>query len=107
MKRYIAIIVFACCFSVSAQTQITIKPGIRAGANFARFSDTDFDFRANFYAGGFAAIKFTRFYTLQPEITYMAQGAKAEFSNPSRNAPKNISVNYISFGVVNKITFNE
>jgi len=109
MKRYVAIIVFACCFSVNAQTQITIKPGIRAGANFSNFTDSDLDFRASFYVGGFAAIKLTRFYTLQPEINYTQQGAKATFSNPelTDHAPEKIEFNYLSLGVLNKITFTD
>jgi len=109
MKNYISIIIFACCFSVSSYAQTSIKPGFRAGANFARFSDTDFDFKTNFYVGGFVTLKLSRFYSLQPEINYSAQGAKADFSNLSDvgHAPSDISVNYLSFGVLNKFTFTD
>lgn len=107
MRKYIAVIVLIFIFGISAQAQVSVKPGVRAGASFARFSDTNFDFGANFYFGGFIDIKLTKYYTLQPEITYSGQGAKAKYSNPeiSSHAPKTINVDYLSFGVMNKITF--
>lgn len=106
MKKYIALVIFACFFAVQANAQMKVKPGIRAGVNFSRFSDTDFDLRPDFYAGGFVAMKLTRFYTLQPEITYSRQGAKANFS-AADGLPSDLKVGYVSFGVMNKITFND
>lgn len=107
MKKYILLAIFTCFFAVQASAQMKVKPGIRAGANFSRFSDTDFEMRPDFYAGGFVAMKLTRFYTLQPEITYSRQGAKADFPVSLAGVPNDIKVGYISFGVMNKITFND
>lgn len=109
MKKYLAVIAVAFMFGLSAQAQVTVKPGLRTGASFARFSDTDFDFGTDFYLGGFIDFKLTKYYTLQPEITYSGQGAKAKYSNPENlsNAPKTINVDYLSFGIMNKITFTD
>jgi len=109
MKRCVAIIILVFGLSLQVYSQTTVKPGIRAGANFSNFTDSDLDFRASFYIGGFAAVKLTRFYTLQPEINYTQQGAKATFSNPeiTNHAPEKIEFNYVSLGVLNKITFTD
>ncbi|MDV6169279.1 outer membrane beta-barrel protein [Flavobacterium sp. DG1-102-2] len=109
MKRCVAIIILVFGLSLQVYSQTTVKPGIRVGANFSNFTDSDLDFRASFYIGGFAAVKLTRFYTLQPEINYTQQGAKATFSNPeiTNHAPEKIEFNYLSLGVLNKITFTD
>jgi hypothetical protein len=109
MRRYIAIILIACCFSINAKAQEKVKPGFRAGANFSNFSDSSLDFRANFYVGGFIALKLSKYFTLQPEINYSQQGAKATFSNPdlTDHAPSKIAINYLSVGVLSKITFTD
>ena len=107
MKKYILLALFAGFFIMEANAQVTVKPGIRAGVNFSRFSDTEFDMRPDFYAGAFVAMKLTRFYTLQPEITYSRQGAKADFSTAIAGVPDDIKIGYVSFGVMNKITFND
>jgi len=83
------IFVLAVLFSaMSSFAQVKFKPGIRAGANFAKFSsveevffgDDDYDtdvnrnFIIDFYAGVTFGIQFTKRYTLQPEINYSRQG---------------------------------
>lgn len=93
----------------SATAQVTIKPGIRAGANFSTLTNTDLDAKTDFYVGGFAAIKLTKFYTMQPEVTYSRQGAEGQLRvtdyngyTTSRNA--DIELQYISLALVNKFT---
>lgn len=95
----------------TANAQVTFKPGIRAGVNFATLTQTEFDTRTDFYVGGFGAIKFTRFYTLQPEINYSRQGAGEgsyfdDFNNNNVNFDK-VELNYLSLGLVNRFTFND
>lgn len=102
-----------CFVGFAASAQVTFKPGIRAGANLSRITQSDFDTRSDFYVGGFGAIKFTRFYTLQPEINYSRQGGKGEGTfydwNTSTNIPfkGDIEIQYLSFGLINKFTFND
>jgi hypothetical protein len=102
-----------CMIGISAAAQVTFKPGIRAGVNFSSISDANADMRQDFYVGGFGAIKFTRFYTLQPELTYARQGAdNADMYMYDSNAgmdvvyKKDIEIQYFSVGVINKITLS-
>ncbi len=108
-------LLFICFLALQVNAQVTVKPGVRAGLNLTSFTntnDTHFKNRTDFYIGGYVAVKLARFYTLQPEITYSRQGAKArvyEFSfdpleYPSINE-KNLSLQYLSLGVMNKFTF--
>lgn len=96
---------------IASQAQVTVKPGIRAGANFSKITSTDFDYRPAFYVGGFVAVKLTRFYTLQPEINYSSQGAKANvvylIANQNYYAEQNISIGYLSFAMINRFTFSD
>lgn len=102
-----------CFVGFAASAQVTFKPGIRAGANLSRLTQSDFDTRTDFYVGGFGAIKFTRFYTLQPELTYSRQGGKGEGSfydwntGVSTSYKGDIEIQYLSFGLTNKFTFND
>lgn len=49
--------------------------------------------------GFYGALKLSKYYTLQPEISYSAQGATAN--------GKNFDIDYLSFEVMNKFTFNK
>lgn len=40
--------------STTVFSQVTIKPGVRAGANFANITNTDLDDKTDFYIGAFA-----------------------------------------------------
>ena len=83
--------------STTAFSQITVRPGIRSGVNFAKLTNTGSDSKTDFYIGGFAAIEFARFYTLQAELTYTRQGADSKFSSDF-----DIELQYLSFAVANK-----
>lgn len=113
MKKYIVFAIFGCLFFTGAFAQITVKPGVKAGANFSNLTGFDADFRTDFYAGGFVAIKLAKIYTLQPELLYSAQGAVVKQYNYSVFDPavgatyseKKYSLDYISMSVINKFTF--
>jgi hypothetical protein len=112
MKRKFALLLIIFSGLIAAHAQVTFKPGIRAGANISKITQTDFDSRTDFYVGGFGAIKFTRFYTLQPEINYSRQGAgEGNFydynTSSSIKTDRAIELNYLSFGVINKFTFTD
>ncbi|PZR15589.1 MAG: hypothetical protein DI539_18120 [Flavobacterium psychrophilum] len=112
MKKFLllSMLIFA---AIAAEAQVTFKPGIRGGVNFSSISDTNLDTKADFYVGGFGALKLSRFYTLQPEITYSRQGGKGSAwlynENVGDYTRQNVDVTlqYISLCALNKFTFND
>lgn len=98
--------------AISAEAQVTFKPGLRAGVNFSQITNTDLGNKTDFYVGAFGALKLSRFYTLQPEINYSRQGGKGNIivydglqNAESRNV--DISLNYVSLSAMNKFTFSD
>jgi hypothetical protein len=100
--------------SFVAFSQIEFKPGIRAGANISKFTNSDSSNKTDFYVGAQFGIKFVKFYTLQPELTYSRQGADVvQYDNyynldpivgiTTRNVKYNLD--YLSIGRTNKFTF--
>ena len=115
MRKAIAILITVLGFS-AANAQLTIKPGVRAGLNLSKFTNSDTNFKPDFFVGGSVAIKFVKFYTLQPEITYSRQGAKVvQYYYPTdvtfdpiisgRRTEQKFSLDYLSVGIINKFTF--
>ena len=112
MRKYFAIIAFGLVVS-GVSAQMSVKPGVKAGLNFSTFTNTDADSKTDFYMGGFVAIKLAKIYTLQPEVVYSRQGAIVSqdyydtydplYSVGRRNT--RYSVDYLSFGIINKFTF--
>ncbi len=111
---------FLCCLAfvaLAANAQVSIQPGVRGGINFSKLTNSDADMKTDFFVGGSIAIKFTKFYALQPELTYSRQGAKAmdyynalvpEFDPmfyPERKVERKYSLDYLSLGIINKFTF--
>lgn len=105
--------------------QVTFNPGIRAGLNLAKFTESDrgvynwfdddyypndpglqkekTDFIADFYIGFFGNIRFAKFYALQPELNYSRQGSKIKLGNETFE-PK---ISYMSVQLVNKFYFDK
>jgi len=124
-KNFAIVIIIAVLAITNLQAQVTFKPGINAGLNIATLTKTELNAKADFYIGGFGAIKFSKFYTLQPEITYSRQGAKGDVDMgymdfnqvgntivdpsmlPRMYVNVNASLHYISFLTINKFYFNE
>jgi hypothetical protein len=103
------------------QAQKGFHPGLRGGANFSHFTkDSDYyndpydsnsersalryDTKTDFYLGFYGAIKLTKVYTLQPEIDYSSQGTNYRSAEGYNT---NLSVDYLSFEVLNKFTFGD
>ncbi|BDU24207.1 porin family protein [Flavobacterium sp. GSB-24] len=108
MKK-IALIAFVLFIGVqSSQAQVKVNPGLRGGLNISTLTNIDDNnSKTDFYVGGLVDIKFNKFFTLQPEITYSRQGDEGReyFDNGSyRNV--NYELNYITFGAVAKFNFN-
>lgn len=102
-----------CCIGfATSQAQVTVKPGVRAGLNVSSLTNSNADSRADFYVGGQVGIQFTKFYTLQPELTYSRQGATIngyedyDIALPSPNnrvyRDYDVELQYISLAVANK-----
>ena len=89
--------------SATAFCQVTIKPDVRAGVNFANITYTDLDDKTDFYIGAFAKNEFVHFYALQPKLNHTRQGGKSklpEFEGLERQ--------YLSLSVANKSSpFND
>jgi len=112
MKRLFTLLAVLILFTLGAQGQVTFKPGVRAGLNIASIRQTDFDSRADLYAGGLIEIKFSKYYIMQPEVTYSRQGATGDLTyfdpllNTTTNFNADIEIQYLSFALMNKFTFS-
>jgi hypothetical protein len=121
-NRNLAFALLAFFAFAKIQAQVTFRPGIQAGVNVSKITDSGLDSKTDFYIGAFGALKLSKFYTLQPEITYSIQGGKGTASmgtnsiyDPQTNSyatiyesgTVNASLQYISALTINKINFNE
>jgi hypothetical protein len=122
MKK-LFIVAVLCFFGLTqSNAQVTFKPGLRGGVNFAHFTKGDFNnnyyyydydpatnssnrpdykTKTDFYLGFYGALHLTKYYTLQPEIDYSRQGTKIGGTS------KTYDVSYLSVSVVNKFTFTD
>jgi hypothetical protein len=112
MKKVFFIVFFTILGVLQSGAQVSFKPGIKAGLNFSKFTNSETSSKKDFYLGGLLNIKFNKIYTLQPELIYSKQGAfKTEY--PLMNYDPMVSyqtrkveytLNYLSFGVMNEFT---
>jgi len=72
----IALLFFA---AVSVGAQVTLRPGIRAGANLSSITGTDLDSKLDFYIGGFAALNFQSFIPYSLRLRIHAKEVKGIF----------------------------
>lgn len=109
MKKSLFIITFI-LLSFTALAQVTVRPGVRSGINISKITNGHGDANTDFYVGGYAAIKFTRFYVLQPELTYSRQGGELRYSYLYSNDPvidygfQDLEINYLNFTIANKFS---
>ncbi|MBL7885272.1 MAG: outer membrane beta-barrel protein [Flavobacterium sp.] len=105
-------ILFIILFSINNKlcAQVTFNPGIQSGLNVSKITEMDLPSRKDYYFGVYGAIKFSKKYTLQPEITYSRQGAKGIYTayHPAIGQyltnSADISLQYLSISINNKIT---
>src|SRR5690606_30482963 len=111
MKRKTLLLVVAIAATTQLFAQKKVSPGIRAGVNVATLSNINADFKTDFYAGGILSLHLGQRYTLQPELTYTRQGANnVTFVDDETGEPtgqENVSIQYLSLGVINKFYFVE
>ncbi|HPF96401.1 MAG: PorT family protein [Mangrovimonas sp.] len=113
MKKSFFIISFI-LLSLTAFAQITVRPGVRGGVTISNITNGHGDANTDFYVGGYAAIKFTRFYVLQPELTYSRQGTKDFFYGIEdgydpiiggfNSFDKDLEIQYLNFTIANKFS---
>lgn len=110
MKKTILTIILVFVGLLSVNAQVSFKPGVRGGANFAKLTQTDGDFKTDFYAGIFGELKLGKFYTMQPEIIYTNQGGSNVMvgyydynQGQAVIERRDLTFSYISLGIINKL----
>lgn len=131
MKK-LFIVAVLCFFGLTqSNAQVTFKPGIRGGVNFAHFTkgdgylsgggyydynsgqyvyynkSTDYKAKTDFYLGLYGALHLSKYYTLQPEINYSRQGSNVEYYDGSTRKTTKVDLGYLSVGMINKFTFTD
>lgn len=107
MKKQILLLLLI-GFGIQLQAQVTFRPGIRGGANFSQITQSDSKTKTDFYLGIYGALKLSRVYTMQPEITYSRQGGNDveiryyDTNNELQFHKEDISANYLSLALMNK-----
>lgn len=105
----IAIVLFAGL--VKSQAQVSVSPGIRGGLNLSTLTNIDNNsMKSDYYIGGLVEIKFNKYFTLQPEITYSRQGSNGYYldGSPEQNTIREdtkYELNYVTLGAVAKFNF--
>ena len=107
--RKIALIAFALFIGLAtSQAQMKVSPGIRGGLNLSTLTNIDDNsMKSDYYIGGLVEIKFNKYFTLQPEITYSRQGSEGReyyFDTDSFENTK-YELNYVTIGAVAKFNF--
>ncbi|MEQ8524280.1 porin family protein [Gracilimonas sp.] len=87
---------------ITTQAQVLPKFGVKAGANYSTFNNTDnVEYKAGFVGGIYSSIKVPASpLTIQPEVLYVQYGAGIE------NSDAWFRVNYLQIPVLLKFGFN-
>ncbi|SHG50051.1 porin family protein [Flavobacterium defluvii] len=106
MKK-ITLIAFVLCIGlVKSQAQVKVSPGLRGGLNISTLTNIDDNSsKTDFYVGGLVDIKFNRYFSLQPEITYSRQGDEGRYFENGRYYSEKYELNYLTLGAVAKYHF--
>ena len=106
--RKITLIAFVLFIGIiTAQAQVTVSPGIRGGLNVSTLTNVeDNSSKTDFYLGGLVNIKFNKYFSLQPEITYSRQGDEGRYFEDGRYYSEKYELNYITLGAVAKFNFS-
>ena len=103
MKK-IALLAFVLCIGIqSSQAQVKVSPGRRGGLNVSTLTNIDDNqSKTDFYVGGLVNIKFNKYFSLQPEITYSRQGDEGRYFENGRYYSEKYELNYLTLGAVAK-----
>jgi hypothetical protein len=106
MKKLIVIAFVLCIGLVKSQAQVKVSPGLRGGLNISTLTNIDDNrSKTDFYIGGLVDIKFNRYFSLQPEITYSRQGDEGRYFENGRYYSEKYELNYLTLGAVAKYHF--
>lgn len=98
---------------ITSNAQVKVSPGFRGGLNISDLSNMpgNSSSKSDFYIGALMAIKFNKYFTLQPELNYSRQGSEIRLSyldfdnNTSRRRSQKAEINYLTLGAVAKFNF--
>ena len=103
MKKIILTVaaVFAFGFANAQET----KFGVKGGVNFANFSGDveDNSSKVGFNVGGFAEIKLSDKFYLQPELLFSTQGAQEEYTENGGNYKVKANLSYLNIPLMAKL----
>ncbi|MBZ4035841.1 PorT family protein [Flavobacterium sp. 17A] len=107
MRKFVVIAFVLCIGIASSQAQVKVNPGLRGGLNVSTLTNIDDNSsKTDFYVGGLVNIKFNKFFSLQPELTYSRQGDEGrEYFNDGSSRSINYELNYLTLGAVAKFNF--
>ncbi|MFC0780128.1 porin family protein [Flavobacterium sp. HJSW_4] len=104
--RKFAVLAFVLFIGIQANAQVKASPGLRGGLNISTLSNVDDNSsKTDFYVGGLVNIKFNKFFSVQPEITYSRQGDEGRYFENGRYYSEKYELNYITLGAVAKFNF--
>jgi|SRR5687768_2546795 len=94
MKK--GLLLFVCAIALASMTQAQVRFGLKAGVNLASLSgDNDgLAMKIGFNAGAVAKITVSEAFSVQPELVFSAQGAKADEGDGKLN------LNYINLPIL-------
>jgi hypothetical protein len=94
MKK--GLLLFVCAIAITTLSQAQVRFGFKAGANLASIGgDNDgLKMKFGFNAGAVAKISISESFSVQPELVFSAQGAKAEEGDGA------IKLNYINLPIL-------
>ncbi|SHL68309.1 porin family protein [Flavobacterium chilense] len=113
MKKITVIALVLFIGITSLKAQVKVSPGFRGGLNISDLTNMpgNTSAKSDFYVGALVAIKFNKYFTLQPELNYSRQGSDVrlsylDFENVN-SYPRNkkAEINYITLGAVGKFHF--
>lgn len=97
MKKLFTVFFLLFLFGIS-NAQVELWLGPKAGVNIAGVSNINGKSLTGAYGGAAFAIKFNERYALQPELGFSMQG-----SNDIYNSKDELTLNYFTVGVINKL----
>jgi len=106
MKKIILTVVVFTFGFVNAQE---VKFGAKAGLNFANLTGDieDASMKIGFNLGGFAEIKVSDKFSVQPELLYSTQGAKNETSEDGFTSESKLNLSYLNIPIMAKYYVSE
>lgn len=102
MRKFL-VIAFVLFIGIKSEAQVRVNPGLRGGLNVSTLTNIDDNkSKTDFYVGGLVDIRFNKFFSLQPEITYSRQGDEGRYFENGRYYSEKYELNYITLGAVAK-----